>query len=272
MKSRLLVSLLVVVAAGTPGTSAVLAQQAPTATIAPTPNLVVSGIPAIPASVAADVRRYTESRSATFAAWHPLRREILISTRFGNTPQLHVVTAPLGARRQITFFDEPVSVAAWQPRDARYFIFQRDVGGNEFAQLYRHDVADGRVTLLTDGGRSMNGGVRFSHGGDRIAFTSTRRNGSDGDVYVMDPTDSSESRLVLEVSGGAGWAVQAWSPDDARLLVSQYLSVNQSNLYAVDVASGRSEPLTEQGEDSVFYGNATFTRDGRGIFLTTDRG
>ncbi|MBA3671580.1 MAG: S9 family peptidase, partial [Gemmatimonadaceae bacterium] len=129
-----------------------------------------------------------------------------------------------------------------------------------------------RVTLLTDGGRSMNGGVRFSHGGDRIAFTSTRRNGSDGDVYVMDPTDSTGSRLVLEVSGGAGWAVQGWSPDDTRLLVSQYLSANQSNLYAVDVASGRSEPLTEQGDDTVFYGNASVARDGKGIFLTTDRG
>ena len=52
--------------------------------VAPTPNLVADGIPPIPASLADDVRRYTESRPANLADWHPTRREMLISTRFGN--------------------------------------------------------------------------------------------------------------------------------------------------------------------------------------------
>ena len=61
-------------------------------------------------------------------------------------------------------------------------MFPRDVGGNEFAQLYRFDVANGRVTLLTDGGRSQNGGVTWNRAGDRIAYGSTRRNGRDRDL------------------------------------------------------------------------------------------
>ena len=61
------------------------APQAQNKAIAPTENLVVDGIPPIPASLADDVRRYTESRPANFADWHPTRREMLISTRFGNT-------------------------------------------------------------------------------------------------------------------------------------------------------------------------------------------
>ena len=103
------------------------------------------------------MRRYTESRAATLADWHPTRREVLISTRFGNTPQLHRVAMPLGARQQVTFYDEPVTSGWYEPRQGRYFVFMRDVGGNEFAQLYRYDLADGRVTLLTGGGRSQNG-------------------------------------------------------------------------------------------------------------------
>src|SRR5215204_601287 len=133
-------------------TLALAAVRAQNKTIPPAENLVVDGIPAIPASLADDVRRYTESRPANFAAWHPARREMLISTRFGNTAQLHHVKVPGGARTQVTFFSEPVASASFEPVQGRYFVFGKDVGGNEFAQLYRYDVADGRVTLLTDGG------------------------------------------------------------------------------------------------------------------------
>ncbi len=143
----------------------------------------------IPASLADDVRRYTESRPANFADWHPARREMLISTRFGNTAQVHHVKLPGGARTQLTFFNEPIAGATFEPVQGRYFVFGKDVGGNEFAQLYRYDVADGRITLLTDGGRSQNGGAVWSTRGDRLTYGSTRRNGADRDVYVMNPAD-----------------------------------------------------------------------------------
>ena len=246
------------------------AQQPDTATVRPTPNLVAEGIPTIPVSLATDVRRYTESRSASFVDWHPTRRAMLISTRFGNTPQLHQVATPLGARQQLTFFDEPLSVAKYEPLAGRYFLFLRDVGGNEFAQIYRYDMADGRISLLTDG-RSRNADITFSRRGDRIAYTSTRRNGSDGDIYVMNPLDSSSSRKVLEVTGGNGWSIEDWSPDDRTLLVEQYVSVNQSALYLVDVATGKREPLAPPTADTVAYGEARFSRDGRGVYLTSDR-
>jgi dipeptidyl aminopeptidase/acylaminoacyl peptidase len=241
------------------------------AVIAPAENLVVDGVPPIPAKLAADVRRYTESRSAGLADWHPVRRELLISTRFGNTPQIHRVAAPLGARTQLTFFDEPIGGASYEPTQGRYFLFSRDIGGNEFAQIYRYDLASGAVTLLTDGGRSQNGGVRWSTRGDRVAYSSTRRNGSDRDIYIMDPLNPASGKQLIEVKGG-GWGVSDWSPDDRQLLVGEYLSVNQSRHHLVDVASGRRALLIPDERDTVAYGNARFSRDGRGVYLTTDAG
>jgi dipeptidyl aminopeptidase/acylaminoacyl peptidase len=243
----------------------------PAAVIAPAENLVVDGVPQIPAKLAADVRRYTESRSAGFSDWHPVRRELLISTRFGNTAQIHRVATPLGARTQLTFFDEPIGGASYEPTQGRYFVFSRDIGGNEFGQIYRYDLANGAVTLLTDGGRSQNGGVRWSTRGDRVAYSSTRRNGSDRDIYIMDPLNPASGKLLLEVKGG-GWGASDWSPDDRQLLVREYLSVNQSRQYLVDVASGRRSLLLGDERDTVAYGNARFSRDGRGVYLTTDVG
>lgn len=238
--------------------------------VRPSENLIVQGIPPIPASLVSDVRRYTESRSADLADWHPVAREVLITTRFGNTTQVHRVAHPGGARTQLTFFDEPVTGALYEPRSGRYFLFTRDVGGNEFAQIYRYDLADGRVTLLTDGGRSQNSGLEWSIRGDRVAYGSTRRNGADRDIYVMDPLDPKTDRRVLEVSGG-GWGVLDWSPDDRQLLLAEVISVNDRRLWLLDLATGVKALLTEPGPEPVSYGQARFTRDGTGLYLTTDK-
>ena len=247
---------------------AAAAQQRPAALSLPE-NLVAQGIPPIPASLVATVRKYTESRSASMADWHPSRREILISTRFGNAAQLHRVSAPMGARYQLTFFDEPVSGGSYDPRDGRFFIFSRDVGGNEFGQLYRFDLASGDATLLTDGGRSQNGGVSWSNDGSRIAYASTRRNGADRDIWMMDPRTPSTDRLVLQNAGG-GWGVSDWSPDDKTLLVGEYLSVNESRLWLVDVATGAKRALTTARAEPVSWGDAIFSTDGRSVFATSD--
>ncbi len=126
--------------------------------IAPGDNLVVEGVPPIPASMVDEVGRYTEFRAASFSSWHPVRREMLISTRFGNTTQAHVVKMPGGARTQMTFFPDRVSGAKFEPKTGNSFIFSKDTGGGEFFQIYRYDFADGSVTLLTDG-KSRNTGA-----------------------------------------------------------------------------------------------------------------
>lgn len=171
-------------------------------TLAPPENLVAEGISPVPVSIVDEVRRYTEYRSAALADWHPARREALIVTRFANTPQIHRVTEPGGARTQLTFYDEPVTYASYEPRTGKYFLFTKDIGGNEFSQIYRYDLATSRVTRLTEGERSQNGGIIWSHAGDRIAYGSTRRNGADRDIYVMDPADPKTDRLLLQVQGG----------------------------------------------------------------------
>src|SRR5580692_7204348 len=54
-------------------------------TVAPNENLVAEGIPKVPASLAESVGRYSDFRYGVFASWHPVRREMLVETRFGDT-------------------------------------------------------------------------------------------------------------------------------------------------------------------------------------------
>lgn len=84
--------------------------------IVPGDNLVIDGIPKIPLSLAQEVGRYSEFRRARFLDWHPIRKEMLINTRLGNTYQLHHLRFPGGARTQLLFTTTmSSSVAISQP-------------------------------------------------------------------------------------------------------------------------------------------------------------
>ena len=111
---------------------------------------------------------------------------------------------------------------AGRARSGEYFVFTRDRGGDEFGQIFRSDVATGAITMVSDGGRSQNELGPWSHAGDRMAYGSTRRNGADRDIYIVDPKDPATDRRLLTLEGG-GWGAADWSPDDTRLAVLEYI-------------------------------------------------
>ncbi len=238
--------------------------------IKPTENLIVEGVPPITTTLASDVKRYTESRAAGCLCWHPKKTEMLISTRFGNTAQIHTVKMPLGARTQLTFFDESTGYATYEPINGNYFLFLKDIGGNEFTQIYRYDIADGKISLITDGGRTKNNGIIWNNKGNLIAYTSTKRNGKDGDIYIMDPKNPSSEKLITE-ENGENCAILDWSTDDKTLLIKESLSINESHLYLVNIANSKKIELTPFSEKEIAYGSADFSRDGKGIYFTTDK-
>jgi dipeptidyl aminopeptidase/acylaminoacyl peptidase len=233
-------------------------------------NLVADAIPSIPAELKEDAGRYLEFRSALFQDWHPQKREILITTRFADTMQLHQVRMPRGARSQLTFFPDRVSGGSFRPKTGEVIVFSKDMGGGEFFQLYRYDFQDGKITLLTDG-KSRNTGPRWSNSGKWLAYTSTQRTGRDNDVYVIDPLDPRSNRLLTEVSGG-GWSVGDWVADDSTLVLVEYISINESYLHLCDVKTGARTLITPKADQKVAYSQPQFSKDRKAIYVATDKG
>jgi dipeptidyl aminopeptidase/acylaminoacyl peptidase len=237
--------------------------------VVPNENLVVEGVPAIPASLAASVERYSNFRGATVASWHPQRREMLISTRFADVNEIHLVKMPGGDRSQLTFYPDPVNSARFNPADGDSFVFTKDIGGGEFYQFYRYDTATGDVTLLTDG-KSRNLSLVWSHAGDKIAYGSTRRDSNDVDIWVMNPADPKTDRLLSKLEGG-GWQPLDWSRDGQKLLAVNELSAEESYLWLFDAMSGEKTLLTPKGAVNVHYDGGHFSNDGKGVYTTTDK-
>ena len=232
-------------------------------------NLVLDNIPAVDTPLTARLENYLNSRGASFVDWLP-GDGLLISTRFGDTDQIHRVMMPMGNREQLTFAAEPVTVArAPQSAVAPGFVFLRDQGGNENSQVHYFDLNSRAIRPLTSGA-GLNGGLVWSHDGRRVAFHGTARDGVSYDLYIAEPANNAPPRLVYN-GFQKHWSVHDWSPDDTRLLIENFVSVNESHLYVLDIATAALTPVSE-GEDRASVNKARFTADGRGIYVITNRG
>ena len=227
-------------------------------------NLVMEGMPPIPEEISERLQQYRNTRSASLQGWLADGSGMLISTRFGDTSQIHRVDRPGGARHQLTFFSEPVGGAAVNPRH-NMILFSRDEGGSEFYQIFAMDLASGRIERLTDGS-SRNGAPGWSNDGSRFVYFTTRRNGRDWDVHIMD-LSTKISTPVLEAGGT--WFPGPWSPDDSHVLVTRYVSANENHPHILDIESGELTPLGPS-ETPIAYGAAVWAADGAGLFYSSD--
>lgn len=233
-------------------------------------NLVIEGVPEIPQELADRMLQYLNTRSAIGWDWDPTGQGVLIFTRFGETAQIHRVAGPLQYREQLTFFPEPIDGATVNPDPARRsFLFTKDVGGSEFYQVFHFDMATGRSKMLTNG-KDRYGSTVWANKGDRFAYHSTERNRTDWDLWVMDPLKPGSAKMVL--SEGGSWAVLDWSPDDTKLLVLKDVSINETYLHVLDLATGRLTPVRPVGQEKISFGTGVFSKDGKGVFFTSDEG
>jgi dipeptidyl aminopeptidase/acylaminoacyl peptidase len=253
--------------------------------ITPGANLVIEGIPPIEVALTKKVEAYTEFRPSSIVAWHPARTAMLIRTRpvGGNSAQLHLVEKPGDKPTVITDFPDAVSGASFQPKKGEYILFERGAGGNEVFRIYLMDLNTKEITAVSpDNERAAS--PSWNRKGDKIVFTTAtidRFNRGEGaarmavtKLYIADPMKPSAAKLITTLDGGR-WFNFRFSPNDKKLLFTEYISANESHIWQMDIATKKKTRITPQpklGEVAVAYGAPRYTRDGKGLYVTTDRG
>ncbi|MEW5854026.1 MAG: alpha/beta fold hydrolase [Myxococcota bacterium] len=234
-------------------------------------NLVLEDIPEIPKRIVERTNQYHNTRSASFLDFDPRSGGMLVVTRFADTAQLHLVASPGSYRQQLTFFPDAVTEGHFDPkRPGQGFIFRMDVGGNEFYQYFWYDSKTGKHTLITDG-KSRNTSLVPANAGGRWAYASTRRNGTDFDIYLQDSNDPGSAKLVKEVKGS--WHPSDWSSDDKRLLLVNNISINEVYLHVLDLGTGESKEINPRTPGTkVAYGAAVFARHEDNVYYSSDEG
>ena len=257
--------------------------QAPPADIVvPNANLVVQGIPPVPASIASAVARYTDFRGHRFVAWHPTRREMLVSHRRAgvDTTQIFRIAGPLAEPEPLTEGGEPVSKASYEPIDGHYIVFARGSGGDEAAQLYRLDLATKQTTRLTEPGE-RNDMQGWLHRSSQLLYLAvpldrTARGGRRDEIaqtlWLMDPMRPQGRRRIADLPGG-GWSADVISWDDATVALTRYVSALESEVWLLDLGTGaKRQVLPAPGGAPATHFAAVWKRDGSGFFFISDRG
>jgi dipeptidyl aminopeptidase/acylaminoacyl peptidase len=217
--------------------------------------------------LAYEFARYLKVRGAWGASWSPDGLRVSFLTEITGVPQVWEVASEAQGPswpEQLTFYEERISGALYSPTENR-LLFGMDVGGNERSQLFL--LQDGQVRDLTNAPDAIHYPGGFSPDGKRIAYTATRRNGTDFDIFVQELPEG-EPETVWEVSGY--YTVADWAPDGRALIVSRHHSNVNNDLYRLNLATGETTLLTGHEGEARFSG-ANVTPHGGSLYLATDR-
>lgn len=231
-------------------------------------------LPEVPGDLWKEIRRYQEIHGSSFVDWHPSGQGILARTRSGNLSQLHHVPSPGATPVLRTPGDEPTTRGFYLPDGT--LVFVRSRGGDENYQIYARHPESGEVSRLSDGtSRHLLGEPHPD--GRRVAFSSTRRNGRDGDLYLQEAKAGAEARRIYEVGPGELWWVADWSPDGRQAIIARYISRNESLAHLLDLETGKTRPLPSEktaGQpmvaERIYRSSFHFGPGGRSVYLLSD--
>ena len=241
------------------------AQQAPVQT-RQVGTARLENVPEIPQDVSDAVQRYQNYREARFQDWLP-DGSMLITTRFGSTFQVHHVPAPGAARRQLTYYGEPVSGAKTVPGQKR-FVLTRDTGGDEWFQLFVRDL-DGVGQPLTEP-VTRNQSPVFAKDGSLLVWSRATKGSADYAIMAADPADPASRRLVWQGTGAV--SPQDISADKATVLLAKGISNRENHLMLLDMASGKVTPLDWSVKARARFEDPRFVDGGKAIVAITNAG
>jgi dipeptidyl aminopeptidase/acylaminoacyl peptidase len=224
---------------------------------------LLQNVPPIPPDVSAAVQRYQGFRDAELHGWLA-DGSLLITTRFGQTVQVHRVVEPGSAREQLTFFADAVEDAIPIPGTSR-FIVERDTNGDEWFQLFVAGAGE-PPTQLTDPG-TRNEWPVLSHDGRLLAWSRAVKGSGAYAILTANPLEPDSASVVHESEGRVQTADV--SPDRKSVLFLSVVSNHESRVQLLDLASGSVRELSRAAEPALYLDPA-FTRDGRAVIAITD--
>ncbi|MEW6049739.1 MAG: S9 family peptidase [Candidatus Zixiibacteriota bacterium] len=146
-------------------------------------------------------------------------------------------------------------------------IVGASVGGSEQSQLFLMDTQTGQVTRLTNLPKVQFGSVTWAKDDRSIYYRSNEENLKDFFIYRMSLADGQSVKVFGDTAGVRGSnSIADISQDGNKLIVSNYRSTVDNDLYLVDLKTGGHQKLTSDTLD-VMYSSPTLMPDNTTIWV-----
>jgi dipeptidyl aminopeptidase/acylaminoacyl peptidase len=245
------------------------ATSAQSAEIAPGDNLEVVGVPKIPKSLAQQVKRYTGAYGLPLAGWDIVKREVWLKG-LSTVAWLTRIENPGSEPKMWIYMREGGVYDIYFQPQSKYFLFNKDTNGDEAFQMYLYDVAARKSSLISDG-KSRSTEPVWSKSGEQVIYSCAPPGGSAVNLCLINPFDPKSNRLLVQSTGNYLKAYD-WSPDDRQVVFCEFISNIDSKLWLLDAANGAKRLLSPQKGEGEYYSAPKFGKDGKGVYVITDRG
>ncbi len=216
--------------------------------------------------------RFLHVRSAAGPTFTHDGQEVAYLTNVTGVSQVWTVPSAGGRPEQRSFHAERVMEVRGDPVNDR-LVFVMDLGGDEHGQLHLLCEGGAVEVALTESPEVIHLLGCFSDDGSHLAYAANDCDPAAFDVFVrpVGPRGEGTPRRLLR-SSGMTYPV-CFSPDGRSLLVEEARSSFDQDLHLVDLETGERRLLTPRKTgEAVRHTGAVFTRDGKHLYLRSDRG
>ena len=210
------------------------------ATVQPGAQLTADGIPTFERHALGGGE---EAASLRFLRWHPLRPEMLVLTRLGESQQLHLVKEPGARPTPLTRGRDGVNDARWEPVAGEFLVFSRDHGGDEAYRLFRLEPGQTEALPLTPADERVSEFEFLPRGQGMVwlqeQLNRDRASASRSRLWWLDPAKPGERRMLGEVQGGRYTDLRV-SPAGRIVATLTRGGKSQAMVFALDGSAGRA--------------------------------
>ena len=211
------------------------------------------------------------TRSASGAAWSPDGKDVVLTTDLSGRQNLWKVNSSGGWPLQLTQSDDRQYGAAWSP-DGKWIVYQQDSGGNELWDLFAVPSAGGEAVNLTNTPDIREESPLWSHDGKTIALGYKPKDSPVYDIALLDWQTRNVHKLTNEDTKNHAWGAVAWTADGKTIFANrgEISGDSESDVYAIDVASGKAVNLTfHQGK--ILFAASSVSPDGSKLLITSNQ-
>lgn len=214
------------------------------------------------------ISQYFAIRAIMGTSVSPDGKTIAYITNTNGMPNIWTVPISGGWTSQITLEDNAVSSIHYSPQK-KEIVFSCDNMGDENHQLFIVSDKGGEVKPLTSshaGAQTMF--CSFNKKGDKILFSSNKRDSRFFDTYIVDINTGNE-KCVIEFNDPYPSSAVAWSENERYILYQKFYSNSNHDILLYDTQTGLTTNITEHSGNMKNAG-AMFNKKADTIFFLSD--